>query len=104
MRHIIKHSLSDELARKTADKAFESYKAQFAKYNPQSRWVNDKKAEVNFKAKGVSLAGTVELQPGVFTLELKVPLLFRPLQKKALGIIEREIKSWISKAERGELD
>ncbi|MFN3201959.1 MAG: polyhydroxyalkanoic acid system family protein [Bradymonadia bacterium] len=104
MRHTITHSLSDDLARKTADKAFEQYRAQFAQYNPQARWLTPKKADIQFKAKGVSLKGTVELRPGAFDLELKVPLLFRPLQKKAVGIIEREIRTWIGKAERGELD
>ena len=104
MRHTITHNLSPELARKTADKAFETYKAKFSQYNPQANWTSPNQAEIAFKAKGVSLKGNVELKPKAFELELKVPLLFKPLQKKALDISEKEIRTWIGKAERGEIE
>jgi hypothetical protein len=103
MKHSIKHSLSQEMARKVTRKAFDSYKQRFADYNPTDKWVNEDKSEISFSAKGVSMKGVIELKPSEIQLELDVPFLFKVFQKKAISIIEEEIKKWIVKAEAGEV-
>ena len=64
MKHSIKHSLSDELAKKATSKAFESYRERFAEYNPVVDWIRDDRADISFKAKGIKLDGNVQLKPG----------------------------------------
>ena len=104
MKHQIPHDLTQDLARRATDMAFESYKERFEKYNPESSWVNDTTSNIKFSAKGITMTGVVELLPTAIELELKVPFLFRVFQKTAVEIIEREIKKWIEKARNGELD
>lgn len=104
MKHKIKHDLSMELAKKATSKAFESYAERFSKYNPTANWTSEHEAEVGFEAKGVKLGGSIALSEGAVELDMSVPLLFRPFQSKAVDIIEGEIRDWIDKAARGDLD
>lgn len=104
MKHIIRHSLSIDLAKLATTKAFESYEARFTKYNPTADWVTDHRAELGFEVKGVKLGGHVALREKEIELDMKVPFLFKPFQSKALDVIEKEIKSWIKRADNGELD
>lgn len=103
MKHTIKHDLDVATARKVARKACETYAQRFTDYNPQATWVNDDKAKISFKAKGMSLDGVIELRPGAIDLDLDVPFLLKPFQGKAVGIIEQEMQKWISKAKAGEV-
>jgi len=104
MKHVIKHDLSPELAKKATVKAFESYKAKFADYNPTDKWVTENKAEISFSAKRMTLNGGVELRPGEIELELEVPFIFRVFSGRAMKIVEEEIREWIERAKNGELD
>lgn len=104
MKHVVKHGLSQELARKAADKAWESYAERFKEYSPTAVWTSDTRCEVAFKVKGVKLQGTMELEPGGIAMDLDVPFLLKPFRNKALDVIEREIRTWVGKAERGELN
>ena len=103
MRHIIKHNLNAEQAKAAAEAAINAYGERFAKYAPAAQWTSETRANVSFKVKGVSLQGALELAPSEIALEMKVPLLFRPFQKKALDLIEREVRRWIGRAETGDL-
>ena len=104
MKHVIHHGLSQELARLTCRKAIESYSARFQEYAPSADWVTEDRAEISFNAKGVKLNGAIALSPGEIGLQLDVPLLFRPFKKKAIALIDDQIRAWIDKAEAGELD
>ena len=104
MKHTIKHGISDELARKATKKAFESYVERFSEFSPQADWVSDNKANIAFSVKGKKLDGTVDLVPGAIDLEMSVPFLFKPFEKKAVSVIEGEIQKWIARAKNGELD
>ena len=104
MRHIIKHPLPHDLARKAAVKAAESYTERFAAYSPRVEWTGENHANVSFRAKGVTLTGDIGLRPGEFIVEMQVPFLFRIFEKKAMGVIEEEFRRWLDKADRGELD
>jgi hypothetical protein len=103
MKHVIQHDLDTPTAKRVADHAFAAYKAKYPDYQPSLQWVSDRRADVTFNAKGVKLNGAMELDAGTIALDLDVPFLFRPFQKKAMEVIEREVRVWLGKARSGEL-
>lgn len=103
MKHAIPHSLPPEAAKVALERAFASYREKYGEYNPTMVWESDQRAAIGFKVKGVSLDGAVELHPNKMDVELDVPFLFKPFQKKAIEIVEREVRVWIDKAAKGEL-
>ena len=104
MKHIVKHDLDLATAKKVTEKAFESYAERFADYSPTATWKSDTRCDVGFTVKGVGLSGVLELADGEIQMDLDVPFIFRPFKKKALGVIEREVETWIEKAKSGELE
>jgi len=103
MKHVIQHDLDTPTAKRVADRAFAEYRTRYPDYRPTLEWVSDRRADVTFNAKGVKLNGAMEIDPGSIALELDVPFLFRPFQKKAMAVIEREVRVWLGKARAGEL-
>lgn len=103
MKHSVTHSLGRDTARKVAREAFQAYEKRFSDYSPTTSWKNDDQADISFSAKGLTLTGSVAVTDASIDLEMNVPFLLKPLQGKAVGVIEREIKDWIAKAERGEI-
>ncbi|HHH29799.1 MAG TPA: hypothetical protein ENK57_15845 [Polyangiaceae bacterium] len=104
MKHVMPHDLSTEVAKKVADHAFDAYRQRFADYNPTLTWKSDTKAEASFRAKGISLGGTIELRRGEIVFEMKVPFVLRVFEKKALEVMQRELDYWVTKAKAGEID
>lgn len=105
MQHIIKHDLSPELAKKAANKAAEYYTQKWAKYDAKTTWTSDTHADITFHVKGVSVAATVDMQPGQIVVDMnKVPLLLRPFKNMALDVVHKTMQKWIDKAKNGELD
>ncbi|MCC6669334.1 MAG: polyhydroxyalkanoic acid system family protein [Polyangiaceae bacterium] len=103
MKHVVHHGLGFDTAKKVADAAFVSYKERFSQYHPEARWVDDKRAEITFKVKGVSLAGSLDVNERDIEMDLDVPFVLRPFKGKAIGLIEEEIKKWVEKAKNGQL-
>ncbi|MFO0762008.1 MAG: polyhydroxyalkanoic acid system family protein [Byssovorax sp.] len=103
MKHVIAHELDDATARKVVDRAFSTYKDRFSDYKPELVWAHDKRADISFNAKGIKLAGAMLVEPRAITLELDVPFLLRPFQKRAVEIIEREVQVWLGKARAGQI-
>ena len=103
MKHVIPHDLDMPTAKRVADRAFAEYQSRFPDYHPSLTWVNDERADVGFNAKGIKLAGAMLIEPGSIALDLDVPFLLRPFQKKAIEVIDREVRRWIDKAHAGEL-
>lgn len=103
MKHTISHDLSPELAKTATERAFDSYRAKLPEYDPRATWTSATEAKVSFKVKGVGLDGGVRLRPGEIELELDVPFVFKIFQKKAMDIIEREVREWLVKAKNGQL-
>jgi hypothetical protein len=103
MKHQIAHDLDSSLAKEAAVRAFEAYQQRFANYKPTMQWDNDKKARIGFSVKGVKLEGSIEIVPRAIELDLDVPFLFRPFKGKALEVIEKEVRNWLTKAKNGEL-
>ena len=104
MKQTIHHGLDKELARKATRKAFAAYKARFSEYKPEETWLTEDMAEIAFSVKGLTLKGAVEVKEEEIEAELNVPLVLRPFRKKALQVIEDEVRVWVEKARRGELD
>jgi hypothetical protein len=102
MKHVVRHDLELGLAKKAAERALEAYSNRFHEHGPTVCW-NGEKADIRFAVKGITLCGSVEVDAHTFALSLDVPLLFRVFRKKAIDIIETEIKRWIERAKRGEL-
>lgn len=103
MKHVVHHGLGFETARKVTDAAFASYQERFQQYHPQARWLDDRRAEITFKVKGISLAGSIEVDEKDIAMDLDVPFVLRPFKGKAIGLIEEEIQKWVAKAKKGEL-
>jgi hypothetical protein len=103
MNHVIKHSLGQELARKTILAAWSEYQNRFSKYRPTLAWSNPHCASIGFEAKGFAFRGSFEVRPASVAVTLDVPLVMRPFKGIALAAINREIESWIAKANAGEL-
>ncbi|HWP06658.1 MAG TPA: polyhydroxyalkanoic acid system family protein [Polyangiaceae bacterium] len=103
MKHSVSHDLGQERAKQAAEAAIKSYGQKFAKYNPQTRWVNPNRADISFTVKGISLSGAIEVQEKTIDLDMDVPFLLRPFKNQALSVIEAEIREWIDKARAGQL-
>lgn len=103
MDHRVPHDLDLETSRVVADKAWQSYSERFAKYSPTINWATERLANIGFTAKGITLNGSLELEEGAIVMNLEVPFLMRPFKKKAIEVIEREIRKWIDKAKAGAL-
>ncbi|MEB2313112.1 MAG: polyhydroxyalkanoic acid system family protein [Sorangiineae bacterium] len=103
MKHTVPHELGQERAKKVAVAALDSYKERFAKYEPNARWTNERHADIDFRVKGVSLTGSLDVNPASIELDLEVPFLFKPFKGKAIALIEEEIKKWMAKAKAGEI-
>jgi hypothetical protein len=103
MKHEIEHGLSLELARKALDKAMEAYSARFADYNPYFEWTGDKTANLGFSAKGVKVAGDIEIAGNKILIDLEVPFLLRIFKGKAMEVIDKEVRKWVEKARAGEI-
>ena len=104
MRKAFPHDLDQPTSRKVADHAFAAYAERFAEYNPTINWSTETHADFGFVAKGMTLSGTMDLGTGEVDVELNVPLLLRPFQKKAMNVIQTEMEKWIDKANNGDID
>jgi hypothetical protein len=102
MKHKVPHSLGLERAKAVANAAWQSYAERFASYHPTLEWETEQRGLIGFHAKGVSLKGSLEIQPESFDLELEVPFLLKPFRGKAISVIEEEIRRWIDKEKAGQ--
>ena len=103
MTHDIPHDLDFKLAKLAAERAAEAYGKRFADYDYRAKWVSDSRVELGFTVVGKRLEGAMTVKPDHLELELDVPFMLRPFRGKAIEIIEKEARSWIDKAQRGEL-
>ncbi len=103
MKHLVSHSLSIDVAKRVTERAFSSYRQRYEKHELRLRWLNETQARVSFSAKGIKLSGTFEITPAGFAFDLKVPLLLRLFQRRAVAAIEREVRFWTQRAQAGEL-
>ena len=103
MKHQIAHDLDMGLAKEAAGRAFEAYQKRFADYQPKLNWVSERDAQIEFNIKGMKLHGSIGILPRAIELDLDVPFVFRLFKNKAVDVIDREVRTWLDKAKRGEL-
>jgi hypothetical protein len=101
--HDIPHDLDFDLAKLAAQKAAEAYGKRFAEYDYKATWVREDRVELGFTVVGRRLEGSMTIKADRLELELEVPLMMRPFRGKAIEIIEKEARTWLDKAKRGEL-
>ena len=99
MKHTVLHDLGQDRAQQIAEKALASYSDRFADYNPTVDWTAPHRARISFKVKGISLDGTLAVNPNNIEMDLDVPFFLRPFKQTALSVIEGEIRSWLGRAD-----
>lgn len=104
MEHRVSHDIGRELAKKAARAAFNAYAAKYAEYKPTTTWTGEDTATVSFSVKGFSVKGNIEVRERDISIDIDVPFLLKAFKSRALEIIEREMRIWVDKAKRGELD
>jgi hypothetical protein len=103
MKHVVRHDLGQERARKVAHAALNAYSEKFAKYSPKVNWTSENNAQISFNVKGFNLSGALEVLDRSIEMDLDVPLMLRPFKGQALRVIEEEINDWIGKAKNGQV-
>lgn len=103
MKHVVRHDLGQEQAKRVALAAIAAYSERFAKYSPEATWLDDRRARISFNVKGMSLSGTLQVNPNDIEMDLDVPFMLRPFKGKALGVIEEQVKKWVDKAKSGQI-
>lgn len=104
MKHVVRHELDAEAARRVAVHAAEAYRERYARYSPRIEWVTPSHCRIHFRVRGVALRGDLVLVPGAIEMKLDVPLVLRPFRGKAISVIDEEIRRWLAKARAGEIE
>jgi len=104
MQHRVPHDLPLDLARRVLRRALGGYVERFGKYRPQLTWRGEDAAEIAFTAMGMPVFGAVELSERAIDIDIEVPLLLAPFRARAIEVVEREIRTWLERARRGDLD
>lgn len=98
VKHRITHSLSDEEAQRMLDAAFVHYRERYPRYQPTLIWHHPKRAELRVHVPGYELAARLSLHPHEVLIELDLPFLLRPFEKRARERIDREAAHWLSRS------
>jgi hypothetical protein len=113
VHHEIIHHLAPPAAHKALDRAVAHYARRYAKYQPHLKWLGPQDAEVSLTALGVTLKGKVAIippgevpapppadddprPPAAIRLTANVPLVLRPFMKRALAVLDREVRRWLA--------
>ena len=97
--HEFSHGLERETARQLVKKAWNHYEKLYPKYHPECEWKGADLIEVRFRAGFIKLAGDLEITESKIRLGLQVPATLRFLKGRAMAVVEKEIKTWLSKAD-----
>ncbi len=103
MKHVVRHELDGETARRVAVHAADAYRVRYARYSPRIEWATPTQCRIHFRVRGVAVRGELVLVPGAIEMSLDVPLVLRPFRGKAIAVIEEEILRWLAKARNGEI-
>lgn len=98
MKHAVAHDLPTPLAKETVERALASYREKYPHATMALEWTGDLEADVQVGAKGFDVKGTVKISKTEIVFDMNVPFLLRPLQSKAMAVLDREVTAWIQKA------
>ncbi|MBL4689073.1 MAG: polyhydroxyalkanoic acid system family protein, partial [Nannocystaceae bacterium] len=104
MEYKVKHGLPDRArVRVVVERAYEAYKERLASHDPTLTWDGDSAAKIGFTIMGKKLITDVAIDDANLNITGKIPFLFRPFEKKILGIVGGEVEKWLEKARAGEI-
>jgi hypothetical protein len=89
--------LSLTQAQALAHRAIDAYAQRFSKYAPTCAWPTENQAEITFTVKTMELRGGLTVMSDRFVIWLDVPLLLRPFQRRAVHVIDDEVRGWLAK-------
>jgi hypothetical protein len=95
-RQVIETGVSADDAVPLLERAMASYRERFATYEPSFAWTGKHEGRFGFRALGADVDGKIALTDGACEVTLDVPWRLKPFRKKALEVIEREVRHWIS--------
>ena len=104
MVHRIPHALSLPLARLVTRKALDSYVSRYPEFKPTGRWTSPDRAEFHLSALAARVEGTIDVAAKSVDFDLDLPLVLEPFKKKVTGMVEEEVKLWITWATEGRFD
>jgi len=99
MKHVFSHGSQIETVRRAAQAAWEHYAVRFEKYDPQLQWIDDLSARFGFSVGGKKLKGKIDIGPARIHVAMDVPFVFNLFKKRAVAIVEKEIRQWIAQVE-----
>jgi hypothetical protein len=102
VKHVIEHNLEIPRSKQLAERAFADYKRRYAKYSPKLEWLDERRAQFGFTAKGMSVTGTVELRTGALEVDMDVPFVLRVFKQPAMRILDREVKRILTESAASE--
>lgn len=104
MKYSVQHGLPDrQRVRVVVEKAYVAYEERLSDYKPALSWESDDRATIEFTVMSQSIRALVEFDDDELRIDGKVPLLFKPFQKKIETVLGREMDKWLEKARQGEL-
>jgi putative polyhydroxyalkanoate system protein len=94
LRIAVQHNTTREKARKVVEDRLKALHAQYGSYanDIDHNWDGDT-LHVAFKAKGMTVKGTVEITDTDVILDGKVPLIAKPFESRIRSTVEREAES-----------
>ncbi len=94
MRIAVPHNTTREKARKVVESRLKTLHSQYGHYanDLDHNWQGDT-LHVAFKAKGMSIKGTIEVTDTDVILDGKVPLIAKPFESRIRSTVEREAEA-----------
>ncbi|HSP14403.1 MAG TPA: polyhydroxyalkanoic acid system family protein [Thermoanaerobaculia bacterium] len=94
MRIAVPHNTTRAKARKVVEERLRALHAQYGNYanDVDHKWEGDT-LRVAFKAKGMTVNGTIEFTDTDVIVDGKVPLLMKPFESRIRSTVEREAET-----------
>lgn len=104
MKYSVQHGLPDRnRVRVVVEKAYVAYEERLSDYKPVLDWQADDRATIGFTVMSQSITAVVEFDNDELRIDGKVPLLFKPFQKKIEAVLGNELEKWLEKARNDEI-
>ncbi len=93
--HSVEHSLKTEEVRPLLERALVYYRQRYPAYQPTLTWQDPDNGELRVQVRKQELVVKVSLHPGKVTVEVDLPLYFRPFKGAAVRTLDREVARWL---------
>lgn len=104
MKYSVQHGLPDrKRVRVVVEKAYTAYEERLSDYKPELDWETDERSTISFTVMSQSIRAVVEFDDDELRIDGKVPLLFKPFQRKIESVLGSEMEKWLEKARNGEI-